>query len=207
MALSAVAQETIVNAMSYLNIFFSIMLVREVFFHIIPHIKGDHTVSLGARQKQERKRAKAELKHLNEIKEGEAHEKKETGLEIKDEQALIKLFREVINDLETRYGPDMIMATTSHLSEIQSKLNLLTKLETMKIKEFRHHLKDMPHHKEVWKDLQDEEGLTIILEKLITRAIQNLTSDPKAAIASLKSGVIVLERLIQTETREMKLES
>ena len=204
MVMSNATQETVVNAMSYINFFLIIMLFREIFFHFIPTMRGDPTVTTKAREDLELKRERTKIKQLIDVRGGEEIEKKETQLEVRDVLHLKQLLGAVILDLR-KHGTAEVQSLIVHLSEIRKTLKHLSDLEQAEVKNYRQHLQYMPKHQEFWKDLKDEEKLTALLARMITMSETALSNNPNEAESHLRACIKILNQFMEKEREKMRL--
>jgi hypothetical protein len=197
-------QVTILSVLGYLQIILWILLIREIAFHLIPALKGDETVMLRARQKIARRKADDERRKLVDTRYGELEEKREDEIEIKDERDLILILENMIQDLHS-HGTTEVDRLLSHLSQARARLNDLEKLETREISSFKKHLTESPHHKELWLSIEKKGKLTLLIEQLLARAEQNLTTNPNLAEHDLRMIIKILSELVQEEKKEEQL--
>jgi len=126
------AQMTILNMLGYIQILAILLLLWEIFYHLVPVLKGDDSVLIKAREKVTRRR-------LLDVRRTERREKAEDDAEIKDEQHLISLLRKVQNDLR-EHGVKEVDDLIKDLQLVRNNLVHLEQLERKEKQDFKEHL-------------------------------------------------------------------
>lgn len=192
------AQMTILNLLGYIQILAILLLLWEIFYHLVPVLKGDDTVLIKAREKVTRER-------LLDVRRTERREKVEEEAEIKDEQQLISLLRKVQRDLH-EHGVKEIDDLLKDLQLVRNNLVHLEQLERKEKQDFKEYLEGLPNSEKLKAEIGEEGKLTLLIEKLILAVEQMLASrtNPAQIEAYIVKAIQIAERLIQMEQAEEK---
>lgn len=192
------AQMTILNILGYIQILAILLLLWEIFYHLVPVLKGDDSVLIKARERVTRER-------LLDVRRTERREKVEEEEEIKDEQQLIALLRKIQRDLH-EHGVKEIDDLLKDLQLVRNKLMHLETLERKEKQDFKEHLEGLPNSEKLREEVGEEGKLTLLIEKLILASEQMLVSktNPAQIEAYIGRAIQIAERLIQMEQAEEK---
>src|SRR3989338_3283649 len=192
------AQMTILNMLGYIQILAIILLLWEIFYHLVPVLKGDDSVLIKAREKVTRRR-------LLDVRRTERREKAEDDAEIKDEHHLISLLRNVQNDLR-EHGVKEVDDLIKDLQLVRNNLVHLEQLERKEKQDFKEHLEGLPNSEKLREEIGEEGKLTLLIEKLILASEQMLVSktNPVQIEAYIGRAIQIAQRLIQMEQAEEK---
>lgn len=192
------AQMTILNILGYIQILAILLLLWEIFYHLVPVLKGDDTVLIKARERLTRQR-------LLDVRRTERREKVEEEAEIKDEQQLISLLRKVQRDLH-EHGVKEIDDLLKDLQLVRNNLVHLEQLERKEKQDFKEYLEGLPNSEKLKAEIGEEGKLTLLIEKLILAVEQMLASraNPAQIEAYIVKAIQIAERLIQIEQAEEK---
>ncbi|MFH1439136.1 MAG: hypothetical protein ABIG89_01100 [Candidatus Woesearchaeota archaeon] len=197
-------EQTIANVLSYATVLTLILLFREIFWHLIPALKGDNGFMIKAR------RALTE----RQLRDKEKADKREKGLderEIQEEDRLKKLLGKFLRDLN-EHGIREIEALRRDIKLISDSLNKLEGYEKQEVNDFEKHLSDLPGSDHLRKEMGDEKKLTLFIEKLILAAETMLTTggDQAAVKAHMRSYIMKaiemvnkLEKIEREEEKEL----
>ncbi|MBS3122981.1 hypothetical protein J4434_08945 [Candidatus Woesearchaeota archaeon] len=192
------AQMTILNILGYIQILGILLLLWEIFYHLVPVLKGDDSILIKARERVTRQR-------LLEVRSAERREKAEEEAEINDEQQLIVLLRKVQRDLH-EHGVKEIDDLLKDLQLVRNNLVHLEQLERKEKQDFKEHLEGLPNSEKLKAEIGEEGKLTLLIEKLILASEEMLVS--KANPAQIETYIVkaiqIAERLIQMEQAEEK---
>ena len=192
------AQMTILNMLGYIQILAILLLLWEIFYHLVPVLKGDDSVLIKAREKVTRNR-------LLDVRRTERREKVEDDAEIKDELQLISLLRKVQNDLR-EHGVKEVDDLIKDLQLVRNNLVHLEQLERKEKQDFKEHLEGLPNSEKLREEIGEEGKLTLLIEKLILASEQMLVSktNPAQIEAYIGRAIQIAQRLIQMEQAEEK---
>lgn len=192
------AQMTILNILGYIQILAILLLLWEIFHHLVPVLKGDDTVLIKTREKVTRNR-------LLDVRRTERREKTEDEAEIKDEQQLVSLLRKVQRDLH-EHGVKEIDDILKDLQLVRNNLVHLEQLERKEKQDFKEYLEGLPNSEKLKAEIGEEGKLTLLIEKLILAVEQMLASraNPAQIEAYIVKAIQIAERLIQLEQAEEK---
>lgn len=191
-------EDTLINVLAIVRIVFVVLILREIFFHLIPALKGDQSGFIKARERLVRRR-------MVEVENAGRREDADIRSEIADEQQLLVRLEKVRRDIGMESsGSVHVQTILADLSAVRNSLNLLEKYEKDEERNISEHLKGLQVSEFERKTLESKEKITQVIETLILQAENLLSKErrPEEVVPYIDKSISLVKMLLQQEFQE-----